>query len=87
MAAVRAMREPIERQTRAFLERLTDADAAREYVMAIPNGGEFRMLLWRMLLHVANHGTQHRSEVAAQLTAFGRSPGDLDLLVFFNTVA
>ncbi|HYU21327.1 MAG TPA: DinB family protein [Chloroflexota bacterium] len=48
----------------------------------LPNGAEFRLPLWQMMLHVANHGTQHRSEVAALLTGFGQSPGDLDLLVY-----
>ena len=38
--------------------------------------------LWKCLLHVFNHGTQHRSEVAALLTDAGRSPGDLDLVDF-----
>ncbi len=33
-----------------------------------------------MLVHVINHGTQHRSEAAALLTAEGRSPGELDLI-------
>ncbi len=33
-----------------------------------------------MLLHLANHGTQHRSEAALLLTQAGRSPGDLDLM-------
>lgn len=36
--------------------------------------------LWQLMLHVINHGTQHRSEAAALLTAAGASPGDLDLV-------
>ena len=36
--------------------------------------------VWQMLVHVVNHGTQHRSEVAALLTSEGRSPGELDLI-------
>ena len=38
--------------------------------------------VWVMLVHVVNHGTQHRSEAAALLTAAGRSPGELDLIYF-----
>ncbi|MER3418993.1 MAG: hypothetical protein C4290_00025, partial [Chloroflexota bacterium] len=38
--------------------------------------------LWQLLLHQANHATQHRSEVAYLLTQMGHSPGDLDLLAY-----
>lgn len=38
--------------------------------------------VWQMLVHVVNHGTQHRAEAAALLTAEGRSPGELDLFTY-----
>jgi len=43
--------------------------------------------MWQLLAHVINHGTQHRSEAAAQLTAEGRSPGDLDMVFFAEELA
>jgi uncharacterized damage-inducible protein DinB len=43
--------------------------------------------VWQLLVHVVNHGTQHRSEAAALLTAEGRSPGELDLFDFAEAEA
>lgn len=72
----------LERQTQAFLSRLTDDEAARVVTASPPNGMQVQMPMWGMLLHLVNHGTQHRSEAAAMLTAFGRSPGPMDLLMY-----
>lgn len=40
--------------------------------------------LWQCLVHVVNHGTQHRSEAAMLLTGYGHSPGDLDFMFYFR---
>ena len=42
--------------------------------------------VWQMLAHLVNHGTQHRSEAALLLTQAGRSPGELDLIVYLEEV-
>ena len=43
--------------------------------------------MWQYLAHLANHGTQHRSEAAVLLTAAGHSPGDLDMVDFIEVLA
>jgi uncharacterized damage-inducible protein DinB len=73
-----------ERAMRDYLARLTDDDLT-DYVRYTTDEGEKReRVLWHCLLHVVNHGTQHRSEAAAILTGYGYSPGGLDFTLFLN---
>lgn len=62
----------------AWLPTLTDG-----FVAYVHEG----VPVWQMLVHVVNHGTQHRAEAAALLTAEGRSPGELDLIFYAEDVA
>ena len=73
-----------EKSMRRYLASLKDEDM-NSHVRYPIEGGEIRdRILWHCLLHVVNHGTQHRSEAAALLTRLGQSPGDLDFTVFLN---
>ncbi|MFN8526019.1 MAG: DinB family protein [Chloroflexota bacterium] len=83
LAVLRREADRVADQTQAFLDTLSEQDGNREYAWQIPDGPLMSMTLWKMMVHVANHGTQHRSEVAAMLTAAGASPGNLDALFYF----
>ncbi len=72
-----------ESEMRAYLTSLTDRDMENIVRYEIPEGTRERVL-WHCLVHVVNHGTQHRSEAAAMLTDFGHSPGGIDLTRFLN---
>ncbi len=69
---------------RAYLAGMNDDDLSGLVRYATDSGEKREGVLWHCLLHVANHGTQHRSEAAALLTEYGSSPGDLDFTMFLN---
>ena len=73
LASVRGFIDQNNEETLAFIDSLSEEDLDRDF-SGIP--------LWQTMTHVANHGTQHRSEIAMLLTHFGHSPGDIDLAFF-----
>jgi uncharacterized damage-inducible protein DinB len=73
-----------ESALRSFLASLTDERLAQKIQYTTTKGVPFENVLWHLLAHVVNHGTQFRSEAAMALTAYGQSPGDLDMLFFLR---
>lgn len=82
VASLRARWVDIDAQATTLAERLSDDELNAELPLGAPGGPTVPMALWKLMLHVANHGTQHRSEIAAMLTEHGSSPGTLDILYF-----
>jgi uncharacterized damage-inducible protein DinB len=77
-----------EATIRGFLARSDDATLMTTVVAYRNIAGEsLSRLWWQTLVHLINHGTHHRSEVAAAITQLGHSPGDLDMMVYFNSEA
>ena len=48
-------------------------------------GAEAQLPLWQIVLHVVNHGSYHRGQVAAMLRQSGIQPPGTDLLTFYRT--
>jgi uncharacterized damage-inducible protein DinB len=68
----------------AFIAGLSDVDLQQTVQYATTQSQPRENVLWQMMAHVVNHGTQHRSEAAMLLTGYGCSPGDLDFIVFLR---
>jgi uncharacterized damage-inducible protein DinB len=81
VAAVRAEWETIRRQTAAFLDRLTPDVLATPLTVEMP-GADFSMTTGKLMLHIALHSMQHRTEANVALTGYDASPGDVDYLFF-----
>ena len=73
-----------ERAMRAYVASLTDEALNQRIQYRTTKGVQAENVLWHVLAHVVNHGTQSRSEAGIALTEYGRSPGDIDLLLFFR---
>ncbi len=85
LAALRRRWSTEERAMRGYLATLTDGLLDSEIEYRSTKGKEYVNPLWQILLHLLNHGTQHRAEAAAELTRLGCSPGDIDFMIYLRT--
>jgi uncharacterized damage-inducible protein DinB len=61
---------------------LSDADLAKVWTAERPGGMTLSQPLGEMMLHVANHGTHTRAQIAAAVRRLGKDPGVLEYLKF-----
>ena len=72
----------IEQGRAAFLASLGEADLDRVILDTNFKGEAWRCTLRNMLLHLVNHSTYHRGQVATMLRQVGAVPLATDLLLF-----
>jgi uncharacterized damage-inducible protein DinB len=68
-----------EQAMRSFLNGLSDDALTGRVRYTTTQGVPHENVLWHLLVHVVNHGTQFRGEAGVLLATYGHSPGDLGL--------
>jgi uncharacterized damage-inducible protein DinB len=71
----------------SYAASVTDEDLASEFTFRWGTAKPRTRIRWHCLVHVVNHGTQHRAEIGLVLGGLGFSPGNLDFINFVTRQA
>lgn len=68
LIALRKHWEQLELEMRAFIAAQTRQSLEKQVTYTSTLGKSYCLSLWQIMLHVPNHGTHHRGELAAMFT-------------------
>ena len=72
---------------REWLESRSDEDLAEELSTVLPDGGEFNVPRWQIVLHAINHSTFHRGQIVSMLRALGVEPPNTDMTCYYAALS
>lgn len=75
----------LHRRWEAWAGDLTDEAGHAELSYTDLSGRSWRQPVWQLVMHVVNHGTHHRGQVAGFLRSMGYTPPKLDLVHYYRT--
>lgn len=80
--SVRHKWDSVEAQMRAYLSRLTDETAAALVHYPTSRRGPAQSIAWQILVHVVNHGTDHRAQMLTLLYSMGAPTLEQDYMLY-----
>jgi uncharacterized damage-inducible protein DinB len=69
-----------------WLESASDADLTEELSTVLPDGEDFSVPRWQIVLHAINHSTFHRGQIVSMLRVLGVQPPNTDLTCYYATL-
>jgi len=82
-AAIRAYWAEVEKNMRTFVAEQTELSLVRDVTYTNPKGDTFTLPLWQMAVHVPNHNTHHRGELAAMFALMNIPHPEEEVVQFF----
>jgi uncharacterized damage-inducible protein DinB len=70
----------------AWADALPSEQWAAEIQYRRSDGTEYSSSIWQIILHVVNHGSSHRAQLASMLRQSGITPPNLDLINYYRTL-
>ena len=83
-AAIRAYWDNVETGMRAYLAALTGEVFAGTVLVRSKTWGDTDLPVWQILLHVANHATDHRAQTLRLLDQLGAPTFEQDFMIYLG---
>ncbi len=83
LSEVRLAWADVEKDMRAFIETQSEESLQNAVTYTNFTGQTFRVPLWQMLMHVTNHETHHRGELAAMFARMDVSHPEEEVIQYF----
>ena len=83
LGSLRERWSAVEGEMREFVGRQTDDRLAAPITYSNFRGETFRVPLWQMLMHVPNHETHHRGELAAMFALMNVAHPEEEVIQYF----
>jgi len=75
----------IQQSWKQLLAGMSDQDIQKVVEFKDLKGNPNQQPLWKIVMHLVNHGTHHRGQVSGFLRAMGHTPPAIDLMVYYRT--
>ena len=83
LAILKKERARTEQEMRVFIDQQTEETLLQEIAYNNFSGERFRVPLWQMLMHIPNHETHHRGELAAMFALMNIPHPEEELIQYF----